>query len=168
MMEEDESQGDHLMARKQAAQQVHVPSRTFDASPSQAQQAAAIRKLVMQQNNLDSSKQREAIYSSWPDDKQYLQQQVALLQQELTEKDDQLKRAQTDISMLRSELEQLCRNHDSELHRVKTENLSQLIRTFQYALRSFSTPISMHLTCLLIQRTQKNSMPHLCRLMTLT
>ncbi|KAJ9469191.1 hypothetical protein DIPPA_57151, partial [Diplonema papillatum] len=130
MMEEDESQGDHLMARKQAAQQVHVPSRTFDASPSQAQQAAAIRKLVMQQNNLDSSKQREAIYSSWPDDKQYLQQQVALLQQELTEKDDQLKRAQTDISMLRSELEQLCRNHDSELHRVKTENLSQLIRTF--------------------------------------
>ncbi|KAJ9469188.1 hypothetical protein DIPPA_57151 [Diplonema papillatum] len=103
MMEEDESQGDHLMARKQAAQQVHVPSRTFDASPSQAQQAAAIRKLVMQQNNLDSSKQREAIYSSWPDDKQYLQQQVALLQQELTEKDDQLKRAQTDISMLRSE-----------------------------------------------------------------
>eukprot|EP01064_Diplonema_japonicum_P007757 TRINITY_DN15395_c0_g1_i1.p2 TRINITY_DN15395_c0_g1~~TRINITY_DN15395_c0_g1_i1.p2 ORF type:complete len:314 (+),score=69.55 TRINITY_DN15395_c0_g1_i1:1632-2573(+) len=95
------------------------------------QDAAALRERHLQNHSIDPSKQRQALYNSWPDDKKYLEQQVALLQHELSEKDKQLQRSHTDIKMMECEMEQMRRNHESELMHVKSEITAQLVRTVQ-------------------------------------
>eukprot|EP01061_Rhynchopus_euleeides_P008093 TRINITY_DN17136_c0_g1_i1.p1 TRINITY_DN17136_c0_g1~~TRINITY_DN17136_c0_g1_i1.p1 ORF type:complete len:360 (+),score=122.92 TRINITY_DN17136_c0_g1_i1:99-1082(+) len=96
-----------------------------------AENASTARQKHMQRHNIDASQQRQAVYDAWPDDKHYLQQQLSLIRQELMEKDEQLQRAHTDIRLLNAELEKQRCNFDSEIYKVKSENLAQLIHTFQ-------------------------------------
>eukprot|EP01062_Namystynia_karyoxenos_P010898 TRINITY_DN13891_c0_g1_i1.p1 TRINITY_DN13891_c0_g1~~TRINITY_DN13891_c0_g1_i1.p1 ORF type:complete len:390 (+),score=124.81 TRINITY_DN13891_c0_g1_i1:93-1172(+) len=93
--------------------------------------AARRREECLKRFDIDRDKQRQALYSAWPEDTVFLKQQIALLQQELSERDRQLLDAQQDARALAHELEQEKQRHNAEVRRIKVENLSQLIRTFQ-------------------------------------
>eukprot|EP01065_Artemidia_motanka_P011205 TRINITY_DN16021_c0_g1_i1.p1 TRINITY_DN16021_c0_g1~~TRINITY_DN16021_c0_g1_i1.p1 ORF type:complete len:379 (+),score=117.30 TRINITY_DN16021_c0_g1_i1:53-1138(+) len=119
----------------QAASAAIVAPRSRHPPPGSQEElekvAALRREEGLAQFKIDRDKQRHALYNAWPGNVALLQQQVALLQQELAEKDRQLLDAQQDIRVLTHELEQQRQQHGAEVRRVKVENLSQLIRTFQ-------------------------------------
>ena len=73
------------------------------ASKGIAEQAKAAREKHSARHNLESTRQRQAVYEAWPDDKHYLQQQLALIRQELAEKDQQLSRANSEVRLLTAE-----------------------------------------------------------------
>ena len=98
----------HLKGKPPPTQAMNLPEEEHHvaqkAAASRAHHAAVLREHCTTNPHIDSlTSNRNTLYQAWPQDPEYLQQQLSLLQHELTEKDKDLNRAHSEIRMLQHE-----------------------------------------------------------------